>query len=61
MSDPREPSEVPDDQPQPERPIKPKRGAFPTPKSELDKAEPYVPDSGDGDDADANGDHSTKK
>lgn len=38
----------PDDQPiapVPTRPLaSPKRGAFPTPKSEIDKATPYVPD-----------------
>ena len=28
----------------PERPARPKRGAFPTPKSEIDEAQPYVPD-----------------
>jgi hypothetical protein len=28
----------------PERPPRPKRGAFPTPKSEIDEAQPYVPD-----------------
>jgi hypothetical protein len=32
------------DSPSPERPPKPKRGAFPTPKSEIDAAQPYVPD-----------------
>jgi hypothetical protein len=28
----------------PSRPPAPKRGAFPTPKSEIDRAQPYVPD-----------------
>ena len=32
------------------QPPTPKRGAFPTPKSEIDKAKPYVPDIGKGDD-----------
>jgi hypothetical protein len=26
---------------------RPRRGAFPTPKSELEKARPYVPDNGE--------------
>jgi hypothetical protein len=29
------------------KPSRPKRGAFPTPKSEIDKAKPYVPDTDD--------------
>jgi hypothetical protein len=29
----------------PRKPLTPKRGLFPTPKSELDKAKPYVPDA----------------
>ena len=32
------------------KPPRPKRGAFPTPKSEIDKAKPYIPDSGQEDD-----------
>jgi hypothetical protein len=41
---------VPDDPPTPiERPT-PKRGAFPTPKSEIEKAKPYIPDIGEFDD-----------
>ena len=34
----------------PPKPVKaptPKRGAFPTPKSEIEKAKPYAPDAGD--------------
>ena len=31
----------------PNRPPTPKRGAFPTPKSEIDRAPPYVPDAED--------------
>lgn len=27
------------------QPLRPKRGAFPTPKCELEKAEPYVPET----------------
>jgi hypothetical protein len=29
----------------PDRPPAPKRGAFPTPKSRIDEAQPYVPDA----------------
>ena len=36
---------APDDSPKPARPLKPKRGAFPTPKSEIEKAEPYIPET----------------
>jgi len=39
------------DQPEPRKPGRPKRGAFPTPKSEIDKAEPYVPDGGEVDES----------
>jgi hypothetical protein len=28
-----------------------KRGAFPTPKSEIEKAEPYIPDAGEDEDS----------
>jgi hypothetical protein len=27
------------------KPLKPKRGAFPTPKSDIEKAEPYIPET----------------
>ena len=33
----------------PTEPHRPKRGAFPTPKSELEKAKRYIPDISDGD------------
>ena len=35
----------------PAGPPTPKRGAFPTPESELEKATPYTPDVGDVDDS----------
>jgi hypothetical protein len=38
------------DSPKPAQPHKPKRGAFPTPKSEIDKAEPYIPATGEKED-----------
>jgi hypothetical protein len=34
----------------PDEPRRPKRGAFPTPKSEIEKAKQYVPDVSDVDD-----------
>jgi hypothetical protein len=45
-----ESGEVPDDASKPARGHRPRRGAFPTPKSEIDKAQPYIPASGDEDD-----------
>jgi hypothetical protein len=36
-------SGAPDDSQKPPKPLRPKRGAFPTPKSEIDKAQPYIP------------------
>ena len=36
--------ESPDNPPKPMRPLIPKRGAFPAPKSEIEKATPYIPD-----------------
>jgi hypothetical protein len=39
--------ESPDNPPKPVKPTRPKRGAFPTPKSEIEKAKPYIPDVGD--------------
>ncbi len=49
MTDRSESDAVPGGPPQPIAPLRPKRGAFPTPKSEIDKATPYVPDMGDED------------
>ena len=33
----------PEEPPKQTEPSKPKRGAFPTPKSEIEKAKPYIP------------------
>lgn len=41
-----DPDESPGNPPKPIKPLGPKRGAFPTPKSEIGKAKPYVPDMG---------------
>jgi hypothetical protein len=35
---------APDDSPKPPKPLKPMRGAFPTPKPEIEQAEPYIPE-----------------
>lgn len=40
----------PDNPPEPIKPPRPKRGAFPTPKSEVEKAKPYIPDVGEEED-----------
>jgi hypothetical protein len=45
-----ESGEPPDEPPAPIKPRRPKRGAFPTPKREVEAATPYVPDDGNGDD-----------
>jgi hypothetical protein len=45
-----DPGESPDNPPNPVKPPAHKRGAFPTPKSEIEKAKPYVPDVGDEED-----------
>jgi hypothetical protein len=39
----------PSDPQKPIKPPRPKRGAFPTPKSEIEKAKPYIPDIGEED------------
>ena len=42
------PGESPEtDSPKPTKTPRPKRGAFPTPKTEIDKAKPYIPDTGE--------------
>jgi len=41
---------TPGDPQAPIEPPRPKRGAFPTLKSEVEKAKPYIPDIGDDDD-----------
>jgi hypothetical protein len=47
MNDVPDPGESPDNPPELVKPSRPKRGAFPTPKSEIEKAKPYIPDVGD--------------
>jgi hypothetical protein len=44
MTNPSGSEKQPDDSSERRRPAKPKRGAFPTPQSEIDKAQPYIPD-----------------
>jgi hypothetical protein len=44
-----EPDEPPDDPPQAVRHSGPKRGAFPTPQSEIDNARQYIPGMGEED------------
>ena len=41
---------TPDDSSKPAGPPRPKRGAFPAPKSEIEKAKPYIPDADEQDD-----------
>jgi hypothetical protein len=41
---------TPDDSSKPAVPPGPKRGAFPAPKSEIEKAKPYIPDADEQDD-----------
>ena len=50
MTNMSESGEAPGDPPEPIKPPTPKRGAFPTPKSEIEKAKPYIPDIGEEDD-----------
>lgn len=52
-------SAVPGDSQEPPAPAGPKRGAFPTPKSEIENAEPYIPDIGEKDDPDGECDPQT--
>jgi hypothetical protein len=47
MTDTSDPDESPGNPPKPIKPPRPKRGAFPTPKSEIEKAKPYIPDLGE--------------
>jgi len=44
MTDVSDPGESPGNSPKPIKRPTPKRGAFPTPKSEIEKAKPYIPD-----------------
>jgi len=48
-----DPDESPDDPTPPVKPSRPKRGAFPTPQSEIDNATPYIPDTGEEEDSPA--------
>jgi hypothetical protein len=50
---------TPGDPQKPIKPSRPKRGAFPTPKSEIEKAKPYIPDSGEEDDPEGKSDLAT--
>jgi hypothetical protein len=48
--------ETPDDSQKPIKPlITPKRGAFPTPKSEIERATPYIPEDDNDEEDDLNG------
>jgi hypothetical protein len=44
------PDETSDNPPAPNKPRRPKRGAFPTPKWEIEQAKPYIPDAGEKED-----------
>lgn len=50
MTNAPESGKTPDDAAKSTKPRRPKRGAFPTPKSEIDKAQPYIPAKRDEDD-----------
>ena len=50
MTNTSESGEAPEDPPEPINPPTPKRGAFPTPKPEIERAKPYIPDAGEKDD-----------
>jgi hypothetical protein len=50
MADVLDPDESPDHPPRPVEPSGPKRGAFPTPQSEIDNATPYIPGMGEEED-----------
>jgi hypothetical protein len=52
-------SAAPDDSPKPAEPLTPKRGAFPTPKSEIDKAKPYIPETDEEGDQEGKSDQPT--
>jgi hypothetical protein len=54
MTDRSDSSASPDDSSKPVEAPTPKRGAFPTPKSEIEKAKPYIPDAGEEDDSEGN-------
>ena len=50
MTNVSEPGEPPANPPAPIEPPAPKRGAFPTPKSEIERAKPYIPDASEEED-----------
>jgi hypothetical protein len=50
MTNTSEPGEAPDDPPEPLDPPSPKRGAFPTPRSKIEAAKPYIPGADEKDD-----------
>ena len=50
MTDVPDPGKSPGNPPKPVKPSLPKRGAFPTPQSEIENAEPYIPDAGEEED-----------
>ena len=52
MTNTSDPSAAPENSPEPSEPTGPKRGAFPTPKSEIENAKPYIPDIEEKDDQD---------
>jgi hypothetical protein len=47
---------APGDPQEPIKPPRPKRGAFPTPKSEIEKAKPYIPDADEEDEPEGKSD-----
>jgi hypothetical protein len=51
LTDDTEPDAAPNDHPEPAELPHPKRGAFPSPREEIEKAKPFVPDSGEGEDS----------
>ena len=50
MTDSTDSGTPPDESSKPVKPPRPKRGAFPTPTSEIEKAKPYIPDTSEEDD-----------
>ena len=50
MTDVPDPGKSPENPPEQVKPPAHKRGAFPTPKSEIEKAKPYIPGSGEEED-----------
>jgi hypothetical protein len=56
MTDRSDSSAPSDDSSKPAEPPTPKRGAFPTPKSEIEKAKPYIPGTSEEDDPEGKSD-----